>query len=70
MEVQSLISFDLDPGPVDQSVLVWQHEHRSAAIWEDEVCVSLVGFTLLSLFLVLIVKILFLCFTSRFLLVN
>lgn len=37
MEVQSLISFDLDPGPVDQSVLVWQHEHRSAAIWEDEV---------------------------------
>ncbi|KAL0797070.1 hypothetical protein Bca101_068447 [Brassica carinata] len=37
MDVQSLISFDLDPGPVDQSVLVWQHEHRSAAIWEDEV---------------------------------
>ncbi|CAH8362790.1 unnamed protein product [Eruca vesicaria subsp. sativa] len=37
MEVHSLLSFDLDPGPVDQSVLVWQHEHRSAAIWEDEV---------------------------------
>lgn len=38
MEVQSLLNFDLDPGPVDQSILVWQHEHRSAAIWEDEVC--------------------------------
>ncbi|EOA39489.1 hypothetical protein CARUB_v10008092mg [Capsella rubella] len=37
MEVQSLLNFDLDPGPVDQSILVWQHEHRSAAIWEDEV---------------------------------
>lgn len=56
--MQSLISFDLDPGPVDQSVLVWQHEHRSAAIWEDEVCVSLVVFTHLSFFLVLIVKVL------------
>lgn len=40
MEVQSLLNFDLDPGPVDQSILVWQHEHRSAAIWEDEVCTS------------------------------
>lgn len=47
MEVQSLISFDLDPGPVDQSVLVWQHEHRSAAIWEDEVCVCLLYFLLI-----------------------
>lgn len=44
MEVQSLISFDLDPGPVDQSVLVWQHEHRSAAIWEDEVYCSFYSF--------------------------
>ncbi|XP_010524593.1 PREDICTED: serine/threonine-protein phosphatase 7 long form homolog [Tarenaya hassleriana] len=37
MEIQPLLNLDLDPGPVDQSVLVWQHEHRSAAIWEDEV---------------------------------
>ncbi|CAA7014182.1 unnamed protein product [Microthlaspi erraticum] len=37
MEVQNVLNFDLDPGPVDQSILVWQHEHRSAAIWEDEV---------------------------------
>ncbi|CAH2036016.1 unnamed protein product [Thlaspi arvense] len=37
MELQSQLNFDLDPGPVDQSILVWQHEHRSAAIWEDEV---------------------------------
>lgn len=52
MEVQSLISFDLDPGPVDQSVLVWQHEHRSAAIWEDEVYCSFYSFISSFFFLV------------------